>query len=240
MDAILFDIDDTLYDQAQPFAHAVRSVLGSIPASDDELFDASRRHSGQVFAALSAGRLPTQGEYVRRMQQTMADFGVSVDRQTAIALQRAYSHDSGEAMSLSPTMAQVLDLCHRHASLGVVSNGRDDRQRDKLRILGVYRWVRPEDVFVSDAMGVAKPDAAIFLRACRHMGVEPSRSLYVGDAFRVDVAGAHAAGMPVVWFNHRNREMPRGEQPAEHEVRSAEQLLSLMRSLLHGQETRDA
>ena len=28
MDAILFDMDDTLYDQALPFARAVRKVLG--------------------------------------------------------------------------------------------------------------------------------------------------------------------------------------------------------------------
>ena len=55
VDVVFFDIDDTLYDQAKPFAYAVRRVCGDIPgASDVALYDASRTHSGPIFAAFSA------------------------------------------------------------------------------------------------------------------------------------------------------------------------------------------
>ena len=54
VDMVFFDIDDTLYDQAKPFAYAVRRVCGDLPgASDAALYDASRRHSGAIFAAFS-------------------------------------------------------------------------------------------------------------------------------------------------------------------------------------------
>ena len=43
-DAVFFDLDDTLYDQAQPFAYAVEKVVGPIPhATAADLFDTSRR-----------------------------------------------------------------------------------------------------------------------------------------------------------------------------------------------------
>ena len=51
--------------------------------------------------------------------------------------------------------------------------------------------------FVVDSAieGVEKPDPRIFAIACGRMGVEPARSLYVGDIRSVDEEGARAAGM---------------------------------------------
>lgn len=50
----------------------------------------------------------------------------------------------------------------------------------------------------SGAVGVAKPDPAIFAPALDALGTEPARTVYVGDMFHADVRGAQAAGMPVV------------------------------------------
>lgn len=204
MDVVFFDIDDTLYNQAEPFGYAVRSVLGSVPATDDELFDASRRHSGEVFAAFAAGGHPSVAVYVRRMQATLAEFGVNVSAETARRLQWVYATSSGKAMHLSPAMRQVLETCHAHARVGVISNGREKQQMEKIEILGIDRWVEPGAVFISEALGIAKPDPAIFLHACGTLGTVPERCLYVGDSLTNDVPGANAAGMPVVWFHHRD------------------------------------
>ena len=216
MDAILFDMDDTLYDQALPFARAVRKVLGEVPGATAEgLYLASRRHSGEVFAAYAAGERPTDAMYVRRMQRTMAEFGVRVDEASA--------------------MASALDLCLAHArrGVGIVTNGTPERQMDKWRALGLGRWIRPEHVFVSDALGVAKPDSAIFRAALSAMGARAADSLYVGDAFQTDVVGARAAGMRVVWLNRRRRNVPEGARVRpDAEVRSDEELLDLLRTSL--------
>ena len=143
VDVVFFDIDDTLYDQAKPFAYAVRRVCGDLPgATDAALYDASRRHSGPIFAAFSARHAPTTEEYALRMQQTLADFGVSIDHKTAVEAQRVYADESGVAMSLSPAMASCLDACRSRARLGVgvISNGRKELQAEKLGILGIAPW----------------------------------------------------------------------------------------------------
>jgi putative hydrolase of the HAD superfamily len=48
---------------------------------------------------------------------------------------------------------------------------------------------------------VAKPDAAIFERACSVFGVEPGSAAYIGDRLATDALGASAAGLLGVWLD---------------------------------------
>ncbi len=50
----------------------------------------------------------------------------------------------------------------------------------------------------SGAIGIAKPDPAIFAPAVEALGKDPGELLYVGDTVHADVKGATAAGLPVV------------------------------------------
>jgi putative hydrolase of the HAD superfamily len=48
---------------------------------------------------------------------------------------------------------------------------------------------------------VAKPDAAIFLEACRRAGSSPRESLYVGDRLETDAIASRQAGLHGVWLD---------------------------------------
>jgi HAD superfamily hydrolase (TIGR01549 family) len=50
-------------------------------------------------------------------------------------------------------------------------------------------------VIASGAVGVSKPDPAIFRLAAARVGVLPNESLMVGDSYRADIVGAQSAGM---------------------------------------------
>lgn len=55
----------------------------------------------------------------------------------------------------------------------------------------------------SDDVGVRKPAAEIFLRACSELAVEPVDTMFVGDNLETDVQGAANVGMTTVqalWF----------------------------------------
>jgi len=60
-------------------------------------------------------------------------------------------------------------------------------------------------VLDSEVEGVEKPNPEIFLRACGRMGVDPGRSLYVGDLYPVDVVGARKAGLHAVLLDPLDR-----------------------------------
>lgn len=85
----------------------------------------------------------------------------------------------------------VAELRAGGSHVGLIANATDRLQVDLTR-LGVKEQV---DAVVDSAHeGVAKPDAAIFLRAAEILEVDPERCLYVG-ARAEHVAGAERIGM---------------------------------------------
>lgn len=79
--------------------------------------------------------------------------------------------------------------------LGVVSNA-DGRVEDLIETVGLRHHF--EFVLDSGAVGVEKPDPAIFRMAVDRLGLEPRQCLYVGDLYPVDVVGARNAGLRAV------------------------------------------
>ncbi|WP_246009917.1 HAD-IA family hydrolase [Actinokineospora cianjurensis] len=80
--------------------------------------------------------------------------------------------------------------------VGLVSNATT-RLEDDLRALGVADVV---DFVVSSArVGVAKPDAGIYLAAAREAGVPPQECLFIDDT-EENVVGARAVGMTGVHY----------------------------------------
>ena len=82
-------------------------------------------------------------------------------------------------------------------ALAIVSNS-DGTLEDRLRSEGICQvgpgaGVPMTIVIDSDAVGVAKPDPAIFRIALEATGVAPERALHIGDTVGADVDGALAA-----------------------------------------------
>jgi putative hydrolase of the HAD superfamily len=99
----------------------------------------------------------------------------------------------------------LYELRLNHA-LGVVTNGREIRQRGKLDGLGFGRYFK---VFVtSERVGVEKPAPEIFYCALGELGLAADEVAFVGDRLDLDVYGAKQAGMHAIWLD------PQGQYPA--------------------------
>jgi putative hydrolase of the HAD superfamily len=90
--------------------------------------------------------------------------------------------------------------------LGIISNGRSEEQRRKLKVLGIEH--RFEHVVISEEAGVAKPDPGIFLGACSAMGVAPEAVVFIGDNYEIDYVAAREAGLSAVWLDRVERVTP--------------------------------
>jgi HAD superfamily hydrolase (TIGR01549 family) len=69
---------------------------------------------------------------------------------------------------------------------------------------------RFEAVVVSADVGWRKPRPEIFAETLRRMGLAASDAIFVGDTPEVDVVGARAAGMDVIWIDHGLKPLPPG------------------------------
>ena len=95
--------------------------------------------------------------------------------------------------------------------MAVVTNGAACLQREKLAASGLGD--RFEAVVVSEDVGLAKPETAIFEHALATMSVDPARAVMVGDHLTKDIEGALAAGLRAVWLNRDDA--PRPQAPPD-------------------------
>lgn len=82
-------------------------------------------------------------------------------------------------------------LMARGVKLGIISNW-DDRLHPLLDRLDLSQ--RFSSIVISCEVGATKPDARLFARAARELGVAPGELLHVGDSLAMDVAGAERFG----------------------------------------------
>lgn len=88
----------------------------------------------------------------------------------------------------------------RGLPLGIISNGNERVQLAKLESIGLIDLF--QTIVISEAVGLRKPDPAIFQLATDRLGVPLAETLYVGDNPEVDVVGAARAGLQTAWFRN--------------------------------------
>jgi HAD superfamily hydrolase (TIGR01549 family) len=100
---------------------------------------------------------------------------------------------------LFPDTNMVLATLKRQGfRLGIVTNGVHLLQQRKLVGSGLGHWF--DAVAISGALGIGKPDAAIFDWVAGQLGVTPAQCLMVGDNSERDVRGAINAAMASIWI----------------------------------------
>lgn len=121
--AVLFDVDDTLYDQTVPFMRAYAGFYGAdAPVPADLLYPVTRKYSDQVFHKAMSGEMTMDEMYIYRVKRAFHDFGTEITDDEALAFQRLYAEYQND-ISMSCTMEKILGYCSERASL---QTGRPD------------------------------------------------------------------------------------------------------------------
>jgi len=102
-------------------------------------------------------------------------------------------------VDLYPEVRDSLVRLSRRFSLASLTNGNADVTR-----IGLGQHFKA--IISAHAHGVSKPDPALFHIACRELGCTPGEVLHVGDDIELDVRGARAAGLHVIWMNRTDAE----------------------------------
>lgn len=226
MKAILFDIDDTLYDQRMPFDAAYREMFGDADeAYLAQLFQKSRQWNEKTFEATERGEIPLEQLHIDRLKYPMADFGIDITDGQALEFQKRY-RANGKKIYVSDVMQQILTYCGKYVITGIVTNGPVRRQQSKIKVLHLTEWIDSEKIFISGDIGYMKPDRRIFDYAAEKLELLelPESILYVGDSWTNDVMGAQNAGWSVIWFNRRNHKKPDEYRERIMEVHTEEEL----------------
>ena len=197
--AVIFDLDDTLCDTSGSMLTALAAVSQITPAfsglTPNELYDMQTRIMKTLEARVFSGELGPQDVRVRRFELMLAERGQSAGGSEAAATYRAAYRASFRPLPGAGALLGALRA--RGLKVGVLSNYLREVQLETLEAVGLLPLV-DSLVTVSDAP--PKPHPGSYAAICAALKVESAGAVMVGDSWPNDVAGAVAAGLRAVWY----------------------------------------
>jgi putative hydrolase of the HAD superfamily len=232
LDVLLFDIDDTLCPTTAFAARARRNAVRGMIAAG------LRADEDAVFAELEEVIAEFSSNYEHHFDKLL----LRVDPQAVEGLNPALVVAAGVAayhdtkfreLAPYPLVRELFAELHaRGVRLGVITHGLTAKQAEKLVRLGLVPFIDPAAIFISDQIGVAKPNPKLYSTALKALEVAPERAMYIGDNPRNDIAPPKSLGMRTCWARMSERPAPPANSPeltADHEIRNFAEL----RALLH-------
>ena len=195
IEAVFFDVDDTLVDYASTARRALDEAMGS-----GDSYDLWQEVSGPYFERYARGEIGFEPMRIERTAAFLHALGRDADAGRAAAFEQARFTALNRSFVLFDDVLACLDaLRARSLRLGVITNNDGQYQRRKLAMVGL------DDAFDAIAIwgeiGAGKPDPLIFVHACTALGVAPAAALHVGDRLDADALGALGAGLTGVWLD---------------------------------------
>jgi len=231
LSAILFDIDDTLCATTE-FAHrarlnAVRAMLAAGLRADED----------HVVAELSEVISEFSSNYEHHFDKLLLrlppEAHAHLNRALVVAAGVAAYHDTKfrEWHPFAGVAELFRDLREVGVRVGIITHGWTVKQAEKLVRLELVPFLDPQAIFISDQIGISKPNPKLYASALRSMGVEAGRTMYVGDHPAHDINPPKSLGMIAVWARAAAKHSP-GPKDAtpDHVIDDFEDLRRLLRA----------
>ncbi|QHW34254.1 noncanonical pyrimidine nucleotidase, YjjG family [Paenibacillus rhizovicinus] len=213
--AILFDLDNTLLDYDASEREAMQQTIRQHGLMEREGF------TWDLFWTSFA---PINWTYWIERTERKLHISEVLDysfRDTLLQL----GHDGGLSAALASTYwelfcsschfmdgtTELLPRLHGNYTLGIISNGIGEAQRKRLATGGISHYF--PHLFISDEVGIGKPDKLIFDKAVEALGVQRPEILFVGDSLKDDYEGALAAGIDFCFYNPHRKPTLDGVSP---------------------------
>jgi len=208
--AVLFDIDDTLFDHTGCTGDALGVLRTRYPELQAVAPGAMAQEYKRVLEALHlqvlAGAMTIDAARVERFERLFAFAGVSANAQTALDAAVLYRSSYLSAWREVDGARDLLSALRGRAATAIVTNNIAKEQRRKIAACGFEPLV--DAVVISEEVGITKPDPRIFEIALERLGCAAGEAVMVGNAWDTDVLGARAAGVRPIWFNRTGAPSP--------------------------------
>lgn len=218
IDAMTFDLDDTLYNNDPIIRRAEQALQAHIAQYHPEAAKLTSQDWLQLKRAAIAKdrRLGSDMGQLRRVVLTAALSGTSADKldvevnnrgELSEAVEACFNcfYDARSNFDLADDVHHVLKALSKKRPLIGITNGNVNAQ--KIGIEGYF-----ETILHASTTRPMKPAREMFDEAAEHLDIAPKHILHVGDNLIKDVKGAINAGYQAAWFAC-NRQMKLANEP---------------------------
>lgn len=197
--AILFDLDDTLFDFKLSEKEALKSTLLKFHIdADDKILLKYSQINDFHWKLLEKGVLTREQVLTKRFDVFLEYIGrPDIDSNQ---VWKIYEDILGSSFHLIDGAEKILSNLYGKYDLYIVSNGTVSVQDRRISASGISKYFK--DIFISQKIGFNKPDPRFF-EACfnRINGLSKSNAIIIGDSLSSDILGGKNFGISTVWFN---------------------------------------
>jgi 2-haloacid dehalogenase len=220
---LLFDADDTLFDYPLAEGKALRNTFehfGQVYRS--EILRLYQIFNRQVWREFERGETSAQELRLKRFRLLFDEIHTPLDPQD---FSLRYLENLSLASDLFPGVVDVLQALSGRYHLALVTNGLKEVQRPRLERSSIRPYI--EKIFISEEMGVTKPDTGFFEAVFREIG-NPLKSqvLIIGDSLTSDIQGGVNFGIDTCWFNPSGKT---AELSPTYTIHNLNQLLDILK-----------
>jgi YjjG family noncanonical pyrimidine nucleotidase len=198
----LFDLDQTLLDFHASEYKALGIVLNENGLSfSDEIYRAFKAYNKSLWLELEKGTISRTELFTRRFRDVFSRCEGDSSGLDPLKVNDAFIRTmSVNGVLMDGALAFVRRLKDNipDARIYIASNGATVNAKGRLASTGLDRYT--DGVFISEEMGVTKPDAAFFERILEQIGEPGSSCIMIGDSLTSDMLGAKNASLDSVWF----------------------------------------
>ena len=223
--AVLFDIDNTLYDNSKQVQLARRNAV-------EAMVEAGLKLPADKALEMLDGIVKKHGSNYDKHFDTLVKNGGEESNPRIVAAGIVAYHDTKVAhlKPFSDTVGTLLKLKDMGYKLGVITEGTHIKQWEKIIRLGLQHFFHV--VFISREINEDKSSGRLFKAAVKELKLKPDECIYVGDKLDRDILGANSTGMTSVRIlqGRYKDENPRNkEETPNHTINNLEELLGILK-----------
>lgn len=221
---LLFDADNTLFDfdQAERNAHLLLCRAHGL-AFSEEGYQLYHKCNADLWRDFDRGLCTKEYLLAERFRRYLAITGERADPE---ALNRDHLRALGEGAMLLPGAEELCRVLSRDHRLYLLTNAVASVQKTRFANSAIAPYF--QGVFISEEVGVGKPDSAYFDYVFHAVpGLARDNALVIGDSLTSDIQGANNAGLPCCWFNPKGQPRPQGLR-IDYEIRALEELYAIV------------
>ena len=176
IEAVIFDLDDTLYSEKEYVRSGYRKIAKWLekPEIEEQLWEIFQRGGKAINEVLE-----------------------EKDRAEALRIYRFQQPD----IHLYPGVREMIDRIKCQKKIGIITDGRPEGQRAKLHALDLA----VDEVIVTDELGgieFRKPCSVAYQKMQQMLGVPFEKMVYIGDNAKKDFIAPEMLEMKWIWFKN--------------------------------------
>ena len=196
---VFLDLDDTLLDFHRSEENAIRKTVKTL--ADREIGEAEialyRTVNEGYWKKLERGEISRDELRVARFDEFFAALGLHASAQMA---KNVYENALGMGHYFIEGAPSLLMQLSKRYALYLASNGTASVQHSRIERSGIARYFK--GIFISEDLGVNKPDPAYFDACFRTIPeFDPRCAIILGDSLTSDILGGLNAGILTCRFN---------------------------------------